>query len=78
MGFITIVHLFYGTSDKQLQGLVGFTVNMDWVREHYFGDIIQQIARVGGGEDAIALLITRRQAADCGDEWNRKGRWSGA
>src|SRR5262245_10066757 len=52
-----IAHLLYSGTHNELQGLVGFTVNMDWVRRHYFRDIIRQIARIGGEDDVMALLI---------------------
>ncbi|HEX7796098.1 MAG TPA: HAMP domain-containing sensor histidine kinase [Vicinamibacterales bacterium] len=31
---------------------VGFIVNLDWVRAHYFGDLIKQVAAIGGGPAA--------------------------
>ena len=54
-----IVHLLYRTSDGgSLFGLVGFTVNMDWVRDNYFGPILRQVAGIGGAEAGdMALQI---------------------
>lgn len=52
----TIVHLISGASWR-LSGLVGFTVNMDWVRHQYFGDIVRQVAQIGGAEDTMNLVV---------------------
>jgi signal transduction histidine kinase len=37
--------------EKVLQ-TVGFIVNLDWVRSHYFGELTQQVAGIGGGAAA--------------------------
>jgi signal transduction histidine kinase len=54
-----IVHLLYRTSDRgSLVGLVGFTVNMEWVRANYFAPIVRQVAGIGGAEAGdMALQI---------------------
>lgn len=36
---------------EQLLEVVGFTVNLRWVREHYFRDLTRQVWDVGGGAD---------------------------
>jgi len=33
---------------QRLAAAVGFTVNMDWVRANYFGNLIEQVQRLGG------------------------------
>jgi signal transduction histidine kinase len=53
----TVVHFLYDGAPPRLFGLVGFTVNLPWVRDHYFGELITQIERVSGGQDAIGLEI---------------------
>jgi signal transduction histidine kinase len=54
-----VVHLLYrGTGRGQLLGCVGFLVNMTWVRQHYFGEIVEQIARIGGDSAAMSVQIT--------------------
>jgi signal transduction histidine kinase len=53
-----IAHLLYHTvGDRRLLGAVGFTVNLDWVSEHYFGEIVRQIAAIGHVEESIAIAI---------------------
>jgi signal transduction histidine kinase len=41
-----------------LVGLVGFTINMSWVRSEYFPEIVRQVARIGGRRDDMSLTIT--------------------
>jgi signal transduction histidine kinase len=54
-----VVHLLYHTiGARQLFGAVGFTVNLDWVGENYFHEILQQISRIGHVEDSIALAVS--------------------
>jgi signal transduction histidine kinase len=51
-----VAHLFYGSGNR-LSAMVGFTVNMDWVRADYFGDIVQQLARISGEAEAMTFSI---------------------
>lgn len=44
-------------ADRRLVGLVGFTVNLDWVRRHYFRELTAQISRIGGGPEEVTLAI---------------------
>jgi len=46
--------------DGSLDAVVGFTVNLSWVREHYFGPLLEQIQHVGG--DASVRLEVRDDA----------------
>jgi signal transduction histidine kinase len=56
-----VAHLLYrGTGSGQLLGFVGFTVNVPWVRAHYFGELVDQIARIGAGEEAMAMALVIR------------------
>ena len=41
----------------RLRGLVGFTVNLDWVRERYFDELAHQINRIGSIPDDVSLAI---------------------
>jgi signal transduction histidine kinase len=36
---------------EQLADIVAFTINLDWVREHYFRDLTQQVWNVSGSDD---------------------------
>ncbi len=42
--------------NTQLTALVGFTVNLDWVRQHYFSDFIQQMRGIIG-DPTIGIRI---------------------
>ncbi len=44
-----VSHLEYAEGpDKSLRAAVGYTVNMNWVRGHYFDDLIHQVQKVSG------------------------------
>ncbi|MGC4080632.1 MAG: histidine kinase dimerization/phospho-acceptor domain-containing protein [Vicinamibacterales bacterium] len=45
------------TSREDMSSIVGFAVNLDWVRAHYFHDIVGQILRMQGAEPELALRI---------------------
>jgi signal transduction histidine kinase len=46
---------------EQLLQVVGFTVNLHWVREHYFRGLTSQVWDVGGGaEEGLRFSITDR------------------
>jgi len=53
-----VASLFY-LSDRSnhLFGMVGFTVNLDWVREAYFQELTSQIARIGGEPEEVSLQV---------------------
>ena len=54
-----VVHLLYHTlEDRRLFGAVGFTVNMGWVRDQYFNEILRQISAIGGVADTISLSVS--------------------
>jgi signal transduction histidine kinase len=36
---------------------VAITVNLNWVREHYFGPLLAQIGRIGGADDSLTLAV---------------------
>jgi signal transduction histidine kinase len=43
-----VVRLLYRDAySEELDGAFGFTVNLDWVRLHYFPELTQQVARIG-------------------------------
>jgi signal transduction histidine kinase len=52
-----VVHLLYYTVGRRgLYGLAGFTVNLSWVRRHYFGELLGQVDAIGG-KAALSLAI---------------------
>jgi two-component system phosphate regulon sensor histidine kinase PhoR len=42
---------------EQLEGVFGFTVNLDWVRRAYFPGVTRQVARIGGGGTGLVLAV---------------------
>jgi len=62
----------YGGSTAPLEGVVGFTVNMPWIRDHYFSELTAQLSRIVNGQSSMALeifdengeLITANHPAD--------------
>ena len=50
VGYQTLAHLMYegGDADAKLSSVVGYTVNLPWVRANYFTDFIGQIRSVIG------------------------------
>jgi signal transduction histidine kinase len=46
---------------EQLEGVFGFTVNLPWVREHYFPELTEQIAKIGPLADDFRLAILDEQ-----------------
>jgi signal transduction histidine kinase len=42
--------------DGAIESVVGFTVNLEWVRDHYFGALIDQVQRIGS-EGSVRLEV---------------------
>jgi len=42
---------------ERLDGIFGFTVNLDWIRKHYFPDLTKQVAHIGTGSAGLDLAI---------------------
>jgi signal transduction histidine kinase len=51
-----VVNLLHSDS-THVSGLVGFAVNLDWVRAFYFDELVQQVARIGGTPDEMSVQI---------------------
>jgi two-component system, OmpR family, phosphate regulon sensor histidine kinase PhoR len=58
-----VANFLYHGDQSRLLGIVGFTVNLEWVREVYFAELTSQIARIGGdpGEISLTILDARGQ-----------------
>jgi len=52
-----ITRLFYGPT-KQIVGIIGFTVNLDWIRSGYFPELTGQIERIGGQANSTAFSLS--------------------
>jgi signal transduction histidine kinase len=42
---------------QQLEAVFGFTVNLTWVREHYFSELTSQVARISGTPGGLSLAV---------------------
>lgn len=52
-----VINLLYDADDSaSLFGVVGFLVNLNWVREAYFDELLLQTSRIGG-EPGVSLTI---------------------
>ena len=49
--------LYRDAQRQQIEGVFGFTVNLDWVRRSYFPDVTRQVARIGGSATGLALAV---------------------
>jgi signal transduction histidine kinase len=49
--------VYGGGSQSRLESVVGFTVNIPWVRRHYFSEMAAQISRIVGGQSNMVLEI---------------------
>jgi signal transduction histidine kinase len=56
-----VVNVLYGERG-QVSGLVGFGVNLPWMREFYFDELTFQLGRIGGGDQmSLEILDGDRQ-----------------
>jgi signal transduction histidine kinase len=46
---------------ERLEGVIGFTVNLAWVRDHYFPDVTRQVARIRPSETTPSLSVVDDQ-----------------
>ncbi|HVZ21829.1 MAG TPA: HAMP domain-containing sensor histidine kinase [Vicinamibacterales bacterium] len=42
---------------EELDGIFGFMVDLQWVRQHYFQDVAGQVARIGKTRDGVILSV---------------------
>jgi len=54
-----VAHRIYDDHHR-LTAVAGFTVNMDWVRENYFGDLVEQVQRLGGDASMRLEIVDSR------------------
>ena len=59
VSYQVVAHLlFTSTKPHVLSGFAAFTVNVPWVRQEYFGPLLQQVSRIGGNEDTLSFAVT--------------------
>ena len=56
-----IARLVYGDAFREkLEAAFGFTVNLPWVREHYFPELTRQVARIAADPDLGVSVVDDR------------------
>src|SRR5215831_2097947 len=61
-----------GPSDTSLQRVVGFAVNIQWVRQNYFDEITSQLSQILAGQMNTSLSVVDENGAQV--TMNRSGR----
>ena len=62
VSYQAVVHLLYRAAQpRSLYGVVGFTVDIGWIRENYFQPIVRQVSRIGGEGDQMSLKIVNEE-----------------
>jgi signal transduction histidine kinase len=53
-----VAHLLFATSEPHdLLGIAAFTVNVQWLKREYFGPLLTQIGKIGGGEGGLWFAV---------------------
>lgn len=53
-----VAHALYtGPDNTDLAAIIGYTVNLEWVRLHYFGDLIAQVPGIGSVPDGPSVHV---------------------
>ena len=52
---------YEGTTRERLDRVFGVAVNLDWARDHYFNDILQQVAQIAGSTSATPFAVIDEQ-----------------
>ena len=58
-----VAHLLFSTTGPRLSGLAAFTVNLPWIRQEYFGPLLQQVATIGGNQELLSFSISDDEGA---------------
>lgn len=53
-----VVKFFAANNDEPPAAVAGFMVNLQWVREHYYVQLAEEISRIGDPTGTIPLVIT--------------------
>jgi signal transduction histidine kinase len=56
---------------ERLHSVLGFMVNLNWVRQHYFGDIVRQVSRIAGAGSALTFSLSHEGSASDSDASNQ-------
>jgi two-component system, OmpR family, phosphate regulon sensor histidine kinase PhoR len=62
VGYQIVALLAYeGTTRERIDRVFGVAVNLDWARDHYFNDILQQVARIAGSASTSLFAVIDEQ-----------------
>ena len=50
--------LFASGPSHTLLGFMAFTVNEQWLRSDYFGPLVEQVAKIGGGRAGLSIAVS--------------------
>ena len=65
--YLVVGHLLASASSSNKSStLVAFTVNVDWVRTHYFRPLLEQVSRIGQIAPAMTLMVLDQQGRRLG------------
>ena len=53
-----IACLLFSPPGERPTALVGFTVNLSWIRQEYFGPLLREIARIGANHNMLSFSVT--------------------
>ncbi len=48
---------YEGSTRQQLDRVFGVAINLEWARDHYFNEILQQVAQIAGNASATAYAV---------------------
>jgi signal transduction histidine kinase len=49
--------IYRGDTGADLAGMVGYTINLDWVRQHYFHELLRQITGIADDDGAMSISV---------------------
>ena len=50
---------YEGMTRERLDRVFGVAINLEWARDHYFNDILQQVAQIAGNASATSFAVHR-------------------
>lgn len=69
--------VYHSALRDHLHGVFGFVVNQGWVRQRYFGELIEQIARVADSGDRLGIaLLDQNDRLVAGEELPADAPWT--
>src|SRR4029453_8321711 len=54
---VVVLLTYQGITRERLDRAFGAAINLEWVRDHYFNDILKQVAQIAGSAGATSFVI---------------------